>query len=264
MSAPAIEAVRPDARAEAAAPEPVWYYIRNEWYKGRQPWFFDTSQLPGAKVLEENFEVVRDEILAFYEGSRERFQPNFTPYAYREEGWKTVNLFSYFLEYAKHTSALPKTTAIVKSIPGMCLAQIAVLEPRTRLKAHMGDCNALARMHLGIVVPGRYPELAMKVGREARCWEEGKVFAISIAHRHTAWNMSDRHRIVLIVDTILPEYHDRRYAIAGKALAVIAMKYCATRFPRLKKLPWPATRAIHETLGVAFRVRIWLQRTLGL
>lgn len=243
--------------------EPVWYYLSNRWYSGRQPWFFDTSRLPGTKILEENFEAIRNEVLAYYDSHGESFRPNFTPYAFHEPGWKTINLYSYFLRYPEACARFPKTDAIVRSIPGMCLAQIAVLEAGVRLKAHLGDSNALVRSHLGLRVPAGLPDLCMQVGREKRCWEEGRVFAISIAHRHTAWNLSDQHRVVLIVDVFLPEYIERRYEIAGNALAVIFMKWCATRVPALKKLPGPVVLAIHAMLGRVARMRLWAQRRFG-
>ncbi|MGH0036850.1 MAG: aspartyl/asparaginyl beta-hydroxylase domain-containing protein [Myxococcota bacterium] len=245
-------------------PEDVWYYLSNEWYKGRQPWFHDTSQLPGTKVLEENWQVIKEELEAYYAAHAAELKPNFTPYAYSETGWKTVNLFSYFLRYEKNCRALPRTTEIVERIPDMCLAQVAVLEPHTRIKAHIGDCNGVIRSHLGLRVPGGLPELGIKVGRESRTWEEGKVLALSIAHRHYAWNQTDRPRIVLVVDTIHPDFHDRRYEVAGNALAAIAMKVFATRFPALKRMPRWLTRTIHAVLGRLARARLWLQRTTGL
>ncbi len=245
-----------------SAPERLYYYL-GEWYKGHEPPFYDMTNATVARTLEAHYPEIRDEILAHYETSGDRWQPNYTPYAYREKGWRTVNLFSYFLEYPEQTARFPVTTRIVRSIPGMCLAQIAVLDPKTRIKAHFGDTNAVIRYHLGIHVPKPYPEIGIRVGRQKRGWEEGRVFAIQIAHRHYAWNDTDEHRIVLVVDTIRPEFADRRYEIAGKALAAIAMKHIATRFPRTRRTPRWLVQAIHRGLGVGFRLRLWAQRALG-
>ena len=260
-----IQALAPPDTAIAGSepPEGVWYFLSNEWYKGRQPWFFDASLLAGTTILEDNWKLIKEEIDAYYAAHAAEMKPNFTPYAYSEPGWKTVNLYSYFLRYERNCVRFPVTTEIVERIPDMCMAQIAVLEPHTRLKAHIGDCNAVIRSHLGLTVPGGLPELGMIVGREKRTWKEGKVFAISIAHRHYAWNLTDRHRIVLVVDVVHPDYRDRRYEVAGGALAAIAMKFCATRFPRLKRLPRRVTRALHALLGLMARLRLWLQRTTG-
>jgi hypothetical protein len=243
--------------------EPPAFYIDGSWPKSIQPAFIDVSRLPGTKILEDNYEAIRDEIVAHYGERPEDFKPNFTPYAYREEGWRTVNLCSYFLEYPEACRKFPVVNRVVRQIPGMCMAQIAVLAPRTRIKAHFGDTNCTIRSHLGIVVPGDLPDIGIRVQREDRAWKEGEVWALSIAHRHFAWNDTDRYRIVLVVDVIRPELAHRRYELASKALATIAMKYFATKFPRLKRLPRGVTLTIHACASLFFRARLLAQRSLG-
>lgn len=245
-----------------AVAEPLFFYIGREWYKGSEPRFYDVEKLPWVKLLEEHYPALREEIEGVFASDADAFPTNFTPYAYSEAGWRTVNLYSYFLRYPDACEKFPTVDRVVKQIPGMCLAQIAVLEPQTRIKAHMGDCNGLVRTHLGIRVPDG--DLGIRVGREVRRWEEGRCFAIQIAHRHYAWNRTDHRRLVLVVDVVRPEYFDQRYSIAGRALAAIAMKFCATKLPALKRLPQPLTRAIHAVLGLGFRARLWAQRHFGL
>lgn len=240
--------------------EPVFYYVTRDWYKGSLPVFYDAATLPGTRILEDNWEVIKREVEEFYAAHAAELRPNFTPYAYEERGWKTINLYSYFLRYSRHCALLPRTDEIVRRIPGMSMAQVAVIEPNTRLKAHFGDTNVVIRSHLGLRVPGTLPELGMRVRRQRVTWEEGKVFAFNIAHRHYAWNLTDRPRIALIVDVFRDEYRDRRYAIAGNALASIVTKALATRFPVLKKVPAPLAHAIHRPLGVGFRALLFLQR----
>jgi aspartyl/asparaginyl beta-hydroxylase (cupin superfamily) len=248
----------------ARSPEPVFYYIVPEWYKGSEPGFYDVETLPGTKILRENYAAIRREAEAYYAAHGDEMKANFTPYAYREAGWQTVTLYSYFLRYEENCAKFPVIHSVVRQIPGMCLAQLAVLKPHTRIKAHFGDTNVIVRSHLGLVVPGTLPDIGIQVGRERQCWKEGDVLALQIARRHYAWNCTDHHRIVLVVDTFRPEYMERRYEIAGNVLATIAMKYFATRFPPLKKLPRPLVKAMHRPIGLLFRLRLWAQRTLRL
>ncbi|NNL65240.1 MAG: aspartyl/asparaginyl beta-hydroxylase domain-containing protein [Myxococcales bacterium] len=246
--------------AAGTAEEPVWYYIDGSWYKGTLPWFPDVRDAPATRILKENWKTIREEVEAAWEERPDRFQENFTPYAWREAGWRTVNLHSYFLRSRENCKRFPRTAEIVERIPNMSLAQIAVLQPNTTLKAHFGDTNAVTRLHLGLIVPGGLPELGLRVARETRTWHEGEVFAITIAHRHKAWNHTDQHRVVLVVDVIRDEYVDQRYEIAAKALTAIAMKYCATKVPALKKLPRPLVRSIHTLLWPLFRLRLLVGR----
>jgi ornithine lipid ester-linked acyl 2-hydroxylase len=248
----------------AAWLEPVFYYVTGEWYKGHEPGFYDVEKLPGTKLLRESYAAIRQEVEKFYAAHGEEIAANFTPYRYSEKGWRTMNLYSYFLRYDENCRKLPVIDSVVRQIPGMCLAQVAVLEPHTRIKAHFGDTNVIVRSHLGLIVPGDLPDLGIQVGRERRCWKEGDVLALQIARRHYAWNHTDRYRIVLVVDTWRPEYFARRFEIAGNVLAAIVTKYFATRFPILKKLPRPLVLAIHRPLGKLFQLRLWLQRRFGI
>lgn len=241
------------------APEPLAFYISRKWPKTTQAPYPDVSEDPGAALLEENFDAIRSEVLQFFGENPEAFQANFTPYAYKEQGWRTINLYSYFLRNRENCARLPITDSIVRQIPDMSMAQVAVLNPQTRVKAHFGDTNGVLRMHMGIVVPAGLPNVGIRMQREDHPWEEGKVFAISISHRHFAWNDTDHHRIVLVVDRVRPEYSEQRFAVAANALAVIAMKYAATRLPAFKDLPSPLTTFIRSCLALAFRMRIALQ-----
>ncbi len=265
MSSTSLPLLAPEPSTPAGdEPEPVFYYVTPEWYKGREPCFYDVEKLPGTALLRENYAAIRREVEEFHAAHGQEITANFTPYRYSEKGWRTLNLYSYFLRYDENCKKLPVIDSVVRQIPGMCLAQVAVLEPHTRIKAHFGDTNAVVRSHLGLIVPGDLPEMGIRVGREGRCWKEGDVLALQIARRHYAWNRTDHHRIVLVVDTFRPEYFARRFEIAGNVLAAIATKYFATRFPILKRLPRPVVLAIHRSLGKVFRLRLWLQRRFGI
>ena len=110
----------------------------------------------------------------------------------------------------------------------------------------------------------KLPALGIRVGRQERCWEEGDVLALQIAHRHFAWNRTDEPRVALVVDVVRPELAHRRYEIASKALAAIALKWCVTRFPRTRRVPPPVVRVLHGALAAVFRLRLLVQRTVGL
>ncbi|MBN4062023.1 aspartyl/asparaginyl beta-hydroxylase domain-containing protein [Bacteroidales bacterium AH-315-I05] len=241
-----------------------YYYLADGWYKGAKPAFYNAHDFPAGKILEENYLVIKKEIEDYYAKHAAEIKPNFTPYGYKEKGWKTINLYSYFLKYPKNCCKFPQLDKIVNSIRGMCLTQIAVLEPGTRIKAHMGDTDAIVRSHLGITIPGKHPDLGLRILNEERGWEEGKVLSFCIVNRHYAWNYTDKVRIILMVDVIREDFFGERYRIAGKTLACIAMKLMATKIPILKKMSKPLVVVIHNLLGMIFLMRLWVQRKLGL
>ena len=244
--------------------EKVFYYVSDKWYKGEQPTFYDEDKLPATAILKLNFEEIKKEIETYYAKNSAELKPNFTPYSYNEQGWKTVNLYSYFLKYPENCKKFPKLDRIANQIPGMCLAQIAVLEPGTTIKSHIGDTDAIIRSHLGIKIPGTLPDCGLRIRSEDRAWKEGEVFSFCIVHRHKAWNLTDDYRIILMIDVIRDEHFEKRYWIAGKTLAVIAMKFFATKFPFLKKMPVPLTHCIHFFTGIFFWLRLRFQLLTGI
>ena len=241
-----------------------FYYLLDGWYKGGAPNFYDPDDYPGTKILKDNYAIIKEEIEAYYRDHRAEFKINFTPYSYEQSGWKTINLYSYFLKYPKNCRRFPKTDAIVNKIPGMCLAQVAVLEPGTKITPHFGDTNAIVRSHLGITIPGDLPELGLRIRAEERCWKEGEALSFCIVNRHCAWNLTDQHRIILMVDAFLPAYFERRYEIAGNTLAAMAMKLLATKMTVLKHVPRSFVRVLHPMIGWVFRTYLFFQRVVRL
>lgn len=232
--------------------EKPYYNISQEWYKGIMPYFYDEKKLASTKVLKDNYNIIKKEILAYYDQHSSEINPNFTPYGYEEKGWQTVNLISYFFEYKKHSKHFPETMKALRQIPGLSMAQIAILQPGTRIKAHLGDTNAIVRNHLGIVIPGELPDLGIRIGNIDKCWEEGEVFSFCIVHRHYAWNYTDKKRIAFIVDFVRDEYHSKQHWIAARTLSVIAQKHIATKIPILKKIPVFMSRFINFFGGIFF------------
>lgn len=245
------------------APQDIFYYVTGEWYKGPRPPFDDASKLPGTKILEDNFPAIKAEVESYYSQNADRMKPNFA-YSYVEERWKTVTLYSYFLRYRSSCERFPVTDSVVRQIPGMCLAQISVLEPNVRIRSHFGDTDATIRSHLGLTIPGTLPELGFALRRQKIAWREGTVFSFCIAHRHYAWNYTDKPRLVLLVDVVREEHMDRRFEIASKVLAATVTKLLVAKFGALRKAPVPVTRAVHRLLTIPFRVLLETQQYVDL
>jgi hypothetical protein len=244
--------------------EPLYFYLTGNWYTGKMPNFFDVSEMESTKILESNYERMKAEILDFYEKDSESLKPNFTPYKYKEEGWRTINLCAVMLQYPEVIKKFPVVHSVVTQIPHMVTAQIAVLKPHTRVKAHFGDSNAIIRNHLGIVVPGKYPDLGFRNGSKEKCWEEGKVLAICIAHRHYVWNNTDHKRIILLVDTINPAYVKKKFYICAGMLAAATLKGITTKFPFTKKTPAFLVRLLHQPITWAYMLILFLQNNMKL
>lgn len=245
-------------------PEPIYFNLYGNWYKGTLPPFMPLEGDIIAKILEDNYLVIKDEILSFYAKDSGLFDPMYVPHNYHNPDWKVFNFYGFTIKNRENIEKFPQLNSVLQQIPNMVGAQISVLKPHTRIKAHISGSNALIRYHLGILIPGKHPHLGIRVKTVEKAWEEGKVLAFTESHRHYAWNYTDLHRIVLLVDVIRPNYAKRKNYICAASLAIITMKMFATKFPSTKKIPIPITKAIFNTLTIPLYFLFFLQNSLGL
>jgi len=242
---------------ESSVREP-FFYITPEWYKGPAPAFYNNSEYPLTKILENNADEIIQEIIEFYSKDKKKLTQNFVPYNVDSTGWDTMVLYSAGVINKQFLPCLPKTWALLKDYPGLSLLMVSVLNPGVRLKAHFGDTDAMVRNHLGVVIPEPYPKVGIRIKAEERAWEVGKVLSFCVVNRHYAWNFSDKPRIILMVDFVKPEYLHRKKEIEGKILAAEGMKLFATKFPITKKIPVWLTLILHPILGVTANIYVRL------
>jgi hypothetical protein len=76
-------------------------------------------------------------------------------------------------------------------------------EPGTKLGLHVNNDPYMYRAHVGLVVPEG--NLGFKVRDEIMTWKEGEVLVFDPTLPHTAWNLTDKPRVVFIVDFFRPE-----------------------------------------------------------
>lgn len=88
------------------------------------PNFYDVSSLESTKILEGNCVVIKK--FDFYNTNEDKFKPNFTPYNYKEDGWRTINLFAFMMEYPEAIKNFPIIDSIEKN-SHLLTAQITVL-----------------------------------------------------------------------------------------------------------------------------------------
>jgi len=167
-------------------------------YKPGMVAFYNPSDFPICKILEENFEAIRDEVFALHED-------NLVPWPEKylcKTGWDVLGMFAFNNKIPKNNQVCPKTYQILESIPGMVTAMFSCLKPRSHIKPHIGyyqySEKKILRCHLGIIIP---EGCSLKVNGEVRGWEEGKCMVFDDTFRHEAWNSNyDKTRIVLMVD----------------------------------------------------------------
>jgi aspartyl/asparaginyl beta-hydroxylase (cupin superfamily) len=208
----------------------LWFVASGQPYDGGDPCFFDPQDFPWVKDLESQWPVIRDELEALLKERGDSLTPYFHPDLVSSEGvWKTFAMYFWGLKFRDKCKQCPQTTRILESIPHMIGASFSMLEPESTIKPHHGDTNAIARCHLGLLIPAQLPECGMGVGDEKQSWEEGKLMMFCDAHKHTAWNHTPYRRFVLIVDVIRPEYASQKFWVCFSVWKDIVKQWFKTR-----------------------------------
>lgn len=207
----------------------IWYSFRGPAYEGDEPAFYPADALTWVKSMESNVPALQEEIRSFM--TRHEFPSYFnTKLVSRVGGWKAPLLFAWGEEFPSVTVELPILTAALKQIPGMLSCSVSILEPHTTIKEHYGDTNAIIRNHLGLLIPSGLPACGIKVKNTERSWQEGKVLSFCDAHLHSAWNHTERVRVVVIFDVLKEEYLDRKDEICANVLSGLWLQKMRTKY----------------------------------
>ncbi|POM58088.1 Aspartyl/Asparaginyl beta-hydroxylase [Phytophthora palmivora] len=177
------------------------------------------SEFPWVRMLESNFAVIKEELLALKSKPQSGFQPYRAPSwtsdvnmkdelgtAGHDAGdWNVFYLFLHNVDFRGNRELCPKTAAIIASIDGHYdHAFFSALAPRTHVKKHHGPTNKKLRCHLPLLVPEG--QCRLRAGNEVVNVQEGKCFVFDDSFEHEAWNDDDtRSRIVLIIDVWHPD-----------------------------------------------------------
>jgi len=234
-------------------------YLRppDEEYHGKLDYFYDPAIFPELQPLKDNWEAMRNEILA-YEKSHGHLKQmdSHSPPEHTEGQWTHVYLINYLWKFHRNMARFPVISSVISQIPNCVYATISVLPPHTDILPHCGNCNGIVRSHIGLIIPQPKPVCAIQVGDEMHGWEEGGLLAFTIVNRHSAWNRSDQRRYIVIAD-IIPEVHcHRTMEICSNNLGVSTFTALYDRLRFIRRLP----NAVHEFMCRVFTIfwRVYL------
>ncbi len=181
------------------------------------PWF-EREQFEWVPSVEEQLPAVRAELETL---TREEAQfipyisegggidPHGTDYS-RLEGsmeWNAFHLTRCGQWLEDRCCRCPQTTEIMRAVPAARMRGFAPEVLFSRLQAgghivpHFGRTNVRLTVHMGIVIPDN---CAIRVAKEIRGWQEGRVMLFDDSFEHEAWNRSERDRSVLIFEVWHP------------------------------------------------------------
>jgi aspartyl/asparaginyl beta-hydroxylase (cupin superfamily) len=161
--------------------------------------FYEPSEFPWVKPLEEAFPIVKGELLDLLSQDGKGFKTYLSEADQRMEGWNAFNFFFYGEKFTENCALCPRTTALLESLPRFERDHImfSALNPHAHIPPHQGPMNGIIRGHLALVAP---PGCYIRVGKDERTWEEGKVLVFDDSFEHEVWNHSEQVRIVLFLN----------------------------------------------------------------
>jgi aspartyl/asparaginyl beta-hydroxylase (cupin superfamily) len=222
----------------SSPPPPLWFSFESPRFDGPEPAFFPKEDFPFLAELEAGWRMILGEVQSLIAEESGRLKPYLHKrMSFPPGDWKTLAFYFWKLRVRENCEKCPGLDALLSRIPGLTAASVSVLEPGTKIHPHYGDTNAIARIHLGLVIPGDPPDCAFQVCDEIRAWHPGRAHAFCDAHFHMAWNYTDKRRIILILDVMRPAYLPQTNAICGRVLAALSLLSAQESFPALKRVP---------------------------
>jgi aspartyl/asparaginyl beta-hydroxylase (cupin superfamily) len=166
--------------------------------------WWDKGQFPWVASIEKSFPQILGEFQSIGGVTADSAVEH--PARLDDQGrWSAYYLYFVGRLYSDHARACPNTMKALGEVPGWNesgMVYFSILDPQTHVAAHSGFTNTHLRCHLGIDIPDG---CRMRVGKEARPWQEGQVNVFDDSFQHEVWNESDLGRAVLLFDTWHPD-----------------------------------------------------------
>ncbi len=242
----------------------LWFRTQGIAYKGKEPEFFNPQDFEWAKNVIANYNVILKELHPLIENDEKNILKSYfeTEVQSSINIWKTEGFYFWSRANRPLINMFPKTHNIIKDIPGLVTASINLLEPKSIIKEHSGDTNAIYRCHLGLKIPATLPYCGFRVKNMKKTWEEGNMLIFLDAYPHEAFNNSNDKRFILQLDVLRPEFYRRKHYICSRVLAITNYDRIMIINPQLKKYLLIFSSFLISTIQVYFLFYLFLQRTI--
>ncbi|MGD8175993.1 aspartyl/asparaginyl beta-hydroxylase domain-containing protein [Marinimicrobium sp. ARAG 43.8] len=172
---------------------------------GNKP-YVDVKQFPELRVLQENWETIRDEALTLNNEAQIKASQDYDDLGFNSffrRGWKRFYLKWYGNNLTSAETLCPKTVALLSQLPSVKGAMFTMLPPGSGLMRHRDPYAGSLRYHLGLVTPNS-DQCYIDVDGQKYSWRDGEAVMFDETYIHYAQNDSDSNRIILFLDIKRP------------------------------------------------------------
>lgn len=170
---------------------------------------FDTIRFNSAKILEDNYEIIKKEALEVYNkkntlNMKDIGKTYFDKIDNEPNQWKVYVIKWYDKIHENALINCPETSKIISQLSDVHVAMFSILEPGKVIPPHKGPSTTCLRYHLGLQVPKDKENCYIKVNNEKFSWTEGKGLIFDDTYVHSVYNNTNETRIILFVDIERP------------------------------------------------------------
>lgn len=176
------------------------------WSKVPTTPYLSSEYFADLKVLEANWEVIRDEAQGLADKGLIKVSAGYNDAGFNsffKVGWKRFYLKWYEDGHPSAAELCPKTTALLRSLDSVKAAMFTELPPGSRLVRHRDPYAGSLRYHLGLITPND-DRCYIDVDGERYSWRDGEGVMFDETYIHYAENGTDVNRIILLCDIERP------------------------------------------------------------
>ncbi len=164
----------------------------------------DKSHFPEIQVIEDNWEIVREEALKLYDSGYITTHDDLPASSfYKDNRWKSFYLKAYNNQIPSAYIYAPKTMELINQVPYMNLALFAVLMPGKTINQHHDPFSFTVRYSLGLSTPNS-DDCGIVVDTQDYKWKDGDSIIFDENYMHNAYNHTDTPRLILMTDLDRP------------------------------------------------------------
>ena len=168
--------------------------------------YIDVAKFPELQVLQDNWQIIRDEALALHQDARIKASDDLDDLGFNsffKTGWKRFYLKWYSASLKSAQCLCPRTLKLLEGIPSVRGAMFAALPPGTSLCKHRDPYAGSLRYHLGLITPNS-DDCYIIVDGQKYAWHDGEAVMFDETFLHYAHNNTEQDRIVLFLDIKRP------------------------------------------------------------
>lgn len=236
----------------------LWFslYDSSE-YKGDATAFFPPENYEWAKVIINNYDVIKGELLDYLKDHKLESYFN-ASMVERKNTWKTTAVKWWGINLYNNQKTFSRTSKIINSFPNIVSASFNLLEANSKIKPHYGDTNAIFRCHLALIIPKASTQCGFTVKGETRHWEEGNMLVFVDANYHEAYNNSDEDRYIFLFDVLRDEFIEKERYVCATVITSLFLQKIAERMKFLYKSPNWLNKIVGVMLHPFSRISLFL------